>query len=300
MMRHGMMPFGHADPGIRAPVQFARHLECDDPGDVSLKRQQLQIEHELGMVIERIGHTNRRLGDRRRRFAALSLRPLDTLLHIPHSAEILIDRHAVTHTQTALQPGHVRHRQVEDAPVRLEPCRALIGCPPLAEQPFEHRPRVALHRHRRRGILPRVGVLIDTAIPVLAAADDVLVIQRQLQRRQRRVGADHGRGHLVDGCTCLDVGALGLLGSDPTQPSGVDPRVHATALTLGLSPFVAQPAHHDDLVPQRLEWPQHRCHLEPGADGLGVEVRQIRAIGAIDEPETRHAGARGPRRRRQT
>ena len=282
------MAFRHPNPGIRPPVQLARDLEGHDPRHVRLEREQLEIEHQPGMVVERVGHADRRIRDGHRGHPALALGALDALLDVAHRVEVLVHHHPIPHAQTALQTGHVRHREVEHAPVPLQPGRLLLGRPPFAEEPLEHRAGVALHRHRGRGVLPRVGVLIDAAVPVLAASDDVLVVERELQRAQRGVGADRRRRHLVHRGARLDVRALGLLRTNAAQPGGMHAGVHPAALALRLRPLVAQAAQHHHVVAERLERLQHRGHRVPLPGGGGVEVRQIRAVGRIDEAQPGH------------
>src|SRR5688500_3327641 len=52
VMRQPMMRFGDADFGERSRADFASEHEREDPRDVRLIRQALQIKHQLDMVIE--------------------------------------------------------------------------------------------------------------------------------------------------------------------------------------------------------------------------------------------------------
>ena len=58
-MRRGMVRIGHADLRICAIARFPGQLERNYSGDVTLQRQDLQIEHQLCMI--RVGrrHTGR-------------------------------------------------------------------------------------------------------------------------------------------------------------------------------------------------------------------------------------------------
>src|SRR5688572_6205036 len=48
-----------ADLRIRTVALLTRELECDDARNIRLKRQNLQVEHELRMVSERLGNPYR-------------------------------------------------------------------------------------------------------------------------------------------------------------------------------------------------------------------------------------------------
>src|SRR6266704_3126682 len=61
MMTRGMVSLGNADFRIRTVIELAGQLEADDPCDVGLKRQNLQVEHKLHVVGKRRRDTNRSL-----------------------------------------------------------------------------------------------------------------------------------------------------------------------------------------------------------------------------------------------
>ena len=95
VMTRGMVRVGDADFRIRAVTQLARQLEGHDPRDVRLKRQDLQVEHQLRVVGKRRRDTHRpiQIGHgivRRPRFGAL-----DLALDLANAVEILIDANAV-------------------------------------------------------------------------------------------------------------------------------------------------------------------------------------------------------------
>ena len=54
----GVMGFRNADFGIRAIALLPRQLEGDHPGDIRLKREDLQIEHELRVIGKRGRHAH--------------------------------------------------------------------------------------------------------------------------------------------------------------------------------------------------------------------------------------------------
>ena len=95
VMTGGMVRVRDADFRIRAVAELARQLERDDPCDVRLERQDLQVEHELRVIGERRRDAHRpiQIGHgivRRPRFGAL-----DLALDLADAVEIVIDAHAV-------------------------------------------------------------------------------------------------------------------------------------------------------------------------------------------------------------
>ena len=60
MVRKGMMRIGHADFRIGSVAGFARELKSNHAGDVALQSQNLQIEHQAGVVCIGGGHSDGR------------------------------------------------------------------------------------------------------------------------------------------------------------------------------------------------------------------------------------------------
>ena len=129
-----------------------RHHERDDPGQVGLVGEHLQVEHQLGVLLE---------GRRECRPAAPtsgSSRALcSSAFWMRRSMSRTASRYSVS---LARSPGPRRRcsratscvSRVEDAAVLLhagQP-RAGVGAVAVAEQPLEHRARIVLHRQRRR------------------------------------------------------------------------------------------------------------------------------------------------------
>ena len=283
VVRHRVVAVGDADPRIRPSAQLARDLERDDAGDVGLEREEVQVEHQPGVVVELVRDADRLLDRGDRGGLRLPFRALNALFDVADGGQVLVDRRPVVAAEAPAQPRHVLDREVEDAAVLPHPREPLRRRAALAEHPLEHRARIALHRHRRRRRLPREGPLVDAAVAVLAAADDEVVVERQLQRVERRVLADDRRRHLVDRRARLDVGAFGLLRPDAAQPRGADARVHAAAFAQVLGALVREAADDDDVIAERFERLEHGRELEVRADALRVEVRQIGAVRRVEE-----------------
>ena len=97
----------------------------------------------------------------------------------------------------------------------------------FAEQAFKHDPRMRLRRQRRGGRRPGKIVLVDAGVAVVALADHLQQVHRQLQRRQLRLLADLLRGDLIDRRAEVVVGALGQLRLGRAEERGVRSRVRA-------------------------------------------------------------------------
>ena len=59
MVRDRMMRIGHTDLRIGAAAELAADHERHDARDVALIGEQLQVEHQLGMLLEGLRHAGR-------------------------------------------------------------------------------------------------------------------------------------------------------------------------------------------------------------------------------------------------
>ena len=95
---------------------------------------------------------------------------------------------------------HIVADRVQDAPLLSQTGLARKGVRTLgvAEQPFEHRPGIVLHRQRRRGAAPGDRVRVGAAeAAAVARAGEVGTLQSELERRQRRLPPQLPGGQLV-------------------------------------------------------------------------------------------------------
>ena len=188
--------------------------------------------------------------------------------------------------------GDALHDRVEDAAVFLHLREPRRHRPAVAEQPLKHDARIGFVRERRVGRPPGRRVQVRAAVAGLAVADLIVRFERQLERPQRRVGAQLVGGILVDGLRARDVGAFGALRQHSAQPPGMIPRVDAAALVVGEHRHVAQAAHDDDVLAQRLDRLEHGRHrVVRAAVSFGMEVRQEHPVGHVDEAQAQGPGA---------
>ena len=145
-----MVRIRHADFGIGAATEFACKLEGDDPRDISLERQQLQVKHEPCMVGVRGGDARRAIEIRQRIVARRRFGSLDPALHLADAAELVIDADPVSRPQLPLEFRHVFADPIEQAGPFAE-CRAsVVNASALAKESLENHARMRLGRKRRR------------------------------------------------------------------------------------------------------------------------------------------------------
>ena len=291
-MRQGMMRIGDADLRIGAVAGLAGELEGHHAGHVRLHRQHLQVEHQPRVVGIRGRHAGRpveirQLIVRRRRF-----RLLNAALDLAHGVEILADAHAIGGAEPALQPGDVVANPVEQAGAFAQRHPPIGRAAAVAEQPLEDDARMCLRGQRRRRRRPREIVLVDARVAVVALADGLEQVHRQLQRRQQRLPADLLRGDLIDGGAEVVVGALGPLRFRRAQKRGVGSGVRPRIGVLQL-----QVRDHRELIHERAERLQRRRELGQACRARRP-ARQVAAHRHVDEPQAPHRLGRRARQRR--
>ena len=87
---------GDAALRIDAARRVAAHLEREDARGVRRERQHLQVEHQLDVLVERVGHADRRLRQLARLAAGVvGLDLLDAALDLAHVVEVARQARAV-------------------------------------------------------------------------------------------------------------------------------------------------------------------------------------------------------------
>ncbi len=154
---------------------------------------------------------------------------------------------------------------------------------------------------QRRGLgQPRTGVDVGAAVPVLAVPHLVIRIDRQLQRPQRRVGAQLVRGVLIKGLPGPKVGSLGPLRQHAAQPPAMRPRVDPASFVRRHHPAVAETTDDDDVLPQRLERLERRREDKvPSPLAPRMKTRQEHPVRDIEKGHPRCRGRRRLGRGRQ-
>ncbi len=174
VVRDGVESFRYANFRISATAQLASQHERRDPCQISLEGEDLQVEHQLGVSLERVGNAGR-LQHLRHLTRTLFFGQLDTPLDTPDRLEILVQRGPVLAVDRAGDTRHFLPDRVEDAGA-LPPAGQSDGRvrgATLAEQPFEHEPGVVLHRQRAGGSAPGERVRIHTGEAGVAGAAEL-------------------------------------------------------------------------------------------------------------------------------
>src|SRR5690606_13940557 len=168
--------------GINTVADLACDHQRSDARDLGLPGEGQQIEHQFRMRDEAGRYADglaRHVEIPDRRFA----RQLQAALDLADVFEIALETGAVRRSQPALQRGRVVDDGIEQALLQVHARGALFGRAAVAEQALEYDLWVLLHRQRRLGRAVRNGAA---------------VVERQLQRRHRRVLPDVLRDELVE------------------------------------------------------------------------------------------------------
>ena len=169
VVRQRVMPLRDADLGIRAEVELAAEHEGDDAREVGLKREPLQLVHQLDVVAEHLGMPRGRSSAGRPAWSPSSRR-LGCGAR-PRAPSRGTRRPGCDRwPERCAKPREVRGHRIEDAAVLARLGRRCVVRAAVAEQPLEHDARVVLGRQRRRRRPPRQRVQVDAAVAVVAVA----------------------------------------------------------------------------------------------------------------------------------
>jgi len=162
----------------------ATELEGEDARDVGRECQHLEIEHQLDVLAERIGHTDRRSRQFPEVAAAVArFDDLDAPLDLTHLFKVVREACLIGRPEGFLKARDRCEHPVENAAVLGQPFCALgLRRPDFehAEQLVKDKTRVADHRHWPIRGGPADGVGVDAGVPVSAPAGLVYVLDAQL------------------------------------------------------------------------------------------------------------------------
>ena len=300
VVRQRVVGVGHPDLGVGAVARLVPQHERGDPGEVGLPGEHLQVEHELCVVHEAVGHAGR-LVHRGQLARGLLLGHLDAPLDVAHRAQVLVELDPVARAQVLAEPRHLGRHHVEQAavvPPGGEPRRG-VGGAAGAEQPLEDGAGVAGHRQRRRGAAPAQGVGVGAAVAGVARPRPVRRLERELERRELGLLPEHAGRDLVHRDAGPDVVPLGLLrvhaGEERAGRAGV---VAGPLAGAGDALVAAQPTDHDHALAVGGERPQGLGDVEgPGAGRR--PVLHVHAVGHVHDAQPAHglgrAGAEAER-----
>ena len=171
MVRERVMRFGDANLRIRASTGFAGQLKRDNARDIALQRQNLKVEHQLGVVRVCAGHADGAIQVRQMRIGRLALRFLDAALHFAHAVEVAGDLRPVARPQFSLEPRDIFAYPIQKAGVLLHFGQTFRIAAAVTKKPLKHNARMSLSGQRRGGRRPREIVLVHAGKTVVAIAD---------------------------------------------------------------------------------------------------------------------------------
>src|SRR5262249_31076781 len=119
VVRDRVVRIRYADLGIRPARDLTPDHERDDAREIGFVRQRLQVEHELGVLADRVRNP-RWLIDNRKSPRALRLGLLNSPFDIPDGLQILCELRPITWSQSSLQIAHAFDNRVEEAAVLLK------------------------------------------------------------------------------------------------------------------------------------------------------------------------------------
>src|SRR5262249_40063160 len=147
VMRRVVEPGRDAALGVRAARRVATELERKGPRRIGGEGHGDQVHHDVDVLLERIGHANRRVWERARLAAAVArLDALDAALDLADVLQVFVEPLTIARANLFAQLRDLRRHPVENALVRAETRGALLCRRADAEQLVEHDPRIAHHR----------------------------------------------------------------------------------------------------------------------------------------------------------
>ena len=198
MVRDRVMRVGHADLRIGHAAVLVSHHEGDDAREIALKRQHLQVEHQVHVIFPARRDAGGMI-DERQLLIALRLGNLDALLHVANRVEILGQLRPIALRQRSLQVRELLAHRIEHAPLLAQPRQPdlRIGAGAVAEQALEHDARVVLRRQRRVRALPADRVRVGAGEPPMFSGSSGLTQTHAARSPMTSlntfdVGGDHG------------------------------------------------------------------------------------------------------------
>ena len=304
VVRQRVVGVRDVDLRIRPVARLVRHHEGDDPGQVGLPGQHLQVEHQPGVLAEGAGNAGRLLHRHRQVGQSLPLGHPDPALDVADGLGVLVELGPVARAERPAQPRQLVGHGVQDGAVLLHPRqpRRGVGGAAAPEQPLEDHPRVVLHRQRGRLAQPVQRVGVDATVAGVAGPERLLGVERQLEGGELRLLLQHPRRDLVHRDAGPDVGAGGLLrmhaGQERPGRAGV---VAGPLAGQRVAVLVGEAAQHGQAVAVRRQRLHHRLDVEGGAGRLGRPLLHDDAVRHVDhaEPLDRRGGGQPLRRERR-
>lgn len=125
-----MVRIGDADLGIGPRAGLPGELECDDPGDVPLERQDLEVEHQASVVGVGCRDAHGPVEVRQGVVLRVGLGLLDPALDLANGLQVLADLGAIRRAELLVQARHLLGDRVEEAGPLLQGSPSVGGASP--------------------------------------------------------------------------------------------------------------------------------------------------------------------------
>ena len=305
MVRERVVAFRNADLLIGAAAEFAPDHEGDDPREIGLIREHLQIEHHPRMLGEGFRNAG---GPFELRQLAVDLRfdQLHAALHVADRVEILGDLQLIGRTELGLQAFAFFVTESRMLRSCLMRCRRTAGSV-LSESPNRRsnttRGRFSIGIGVRRRA-PADGVHIGAGISGFALAQELGRIHAEFERGELVLAADLLRGDLVHRDAGQRVRALGLprMHAGEIARAGAGMIARVLALLRAAAAVVRKTRDHEHAVLERGKRLHDRLQLVVRADRVRRPLIHHDAVRQVDDGQPRRRlrrlGARKSRHHR--
>ena len=110
-------------------------MEGDDAGHIPLERQDLEVEHEAGVIRVRGRNADGAIQIRKRIVCRIVLGFLNAALDLANTFKILIEASSIGGAQSLANSRKIVLHEIEQARAALERCLSIRLAPAFAEEP---------------------------------------------------------------------------------------------------------------------------------------------------------------------
>src|SRR4029077_12190338 len=102
MMRYAVVGIGHADSPVGSIAAFAAQHDRCDAGQIGLECDDLEVKHQLGVILKRIWNSDRAPQYWKFESGALGLGELDAALDIANGFQVIVELAPVARSESRL------------------------------------------------------------------------------------------------------------------------------------------------------------------------------------------------------
>ena len=143
VVRQRVVRLGNADFRVGTVAGFTSKLKRDDSSDITLQRENLQVEHQLRVFGIRSGDTNGTIEIRQRLVLCVRFRLLDSPFNFPHAGEVVINFRSATRAEFAFKLRQIFGDGIKQARTFLQGGPAIFRGSTFTEQRFKDDSRMS-------------------------------------------------------------------------------------------------------------------------------------------------------------